>query len=87
MLHQCDNPRCVRPDHLFLGDDLANSRDSHLKGRASVLGMAKLSRADTTKIRKANATFRKVLAAHYGVDVTLICRIINRRRWAHSHKR
>lgn len=32
--HHCDNPRCVRPAHLFLGDDLANVRDALSKGRA-----------------------------------------------------
>jgi len=33
VLHHCDNPRCVRPDHLFLGDDKANVDDMWLKGR------------------------------------------------------
>ncbi len=31
--HRCDNPPCVRPDHLFLGDDLANALDRESKGR------------------------------------------------------
>jgi hypothetical protein len=33
VLHRCDNPPCFRPDHLFLGDDLANTRDKIAKGR------------------------------------------------------
>ena len=31
--HHCDNPACVRPDHLFVGTAMDNNRDAILKGR------------------------------------------------------
>ena len=37
VLHKCDVRHCVRPDHLFLGTDLDNVVDMHIKGRGKAV--------------------------------------------------
>lgn len=39
--HRCDNPACVRPDHLFLGTSSDNAKDAYHKGRLNILEVSK----------------------------------------------
>lgn len=34
VLHRCDTPACINPDHLYLGDPAQNGADKKTRGRA-----------------------------------------------------
>lgn len=87
VLHRCDNPSCVNPDHLFLGTQTENNRDRDRKGRqvaprGTKNGMAKLDEESIRFIRSSPLSSVK-LEKMIGVDHTTICRIRRRERWAH----
>lgn len=39
VMHMCDTPRCVRPEHLSIGTQLDNIRDAKKKGRMNTDGL------------------------------------------------
>jgi hypothetical protein len=41
VLHKCDNPPCVNPDHLFVGNQKANMADAKAKNRMNLSGLEK----------------------------------------------
>jgi hypothetical protein len=83
VLHQCDNPCCVRPDHLFLGTRYDNVRDMDIKGRR---GTAKLNKIDVLTIRSryaAGGITHRGLAKQYDVSKGTITFILSHRTWRH----
>lgn len=87
--HSCDNPACVNPDHLFLGDQMANLKDMIAKGRAIKRGMKGeehpahiLTKEQVKEIRESKETGIE-LAFKYSVSTTTISDIRNRRIWKH----
>lgn len=61
VLHRCDNPPCINPDHLFEGTDADNAADRDAKGRQrSLTGMdvwnAKLTGLEVSEIIALTAT-------------------------------
>lgn len=56
VLHACDNPPCVNPNHLFLGSRLDNAQDAVAKGRwPKNRGRAKLTEEVVREIRRLYA--------------------------------
>jgi len=79
--HQCDNPACVRPSHLFLGTHSDNMRDMVSKGRdrqprkrGQDHGAAKLTNAQAAAIR-SDKRAQSAIAREYGVSQTLVSMI------------
>lgn len=89
VLHTCDNPPCVNPNHLFVGTQADNMRDMVAKGR-STLGeknpMAKLTQSDIEEIRRRYKRYSRdsnttTLAKEFGVCFQAIHLIISNKRW------
>lgn len=87
--HRCDNPPCCNPKHLFLGNPQTNNQDKVSKNRQHK-GMThpfhKLTDADVRKIRKgyaAGGTSLSIIAREYGMAVSTIHALIQRRTWKH----
>ena len=87
VLHHCDNPRCVRPDHLFLGTDADNQRDKNEKGRgARGEGLHNiLTELDVLFIRRRyEGGDRQVdLARHFDVNPGVVNAVLSGRSWGH----
>lgn len=94
VLHKCDNPECVRIDHLYLGTQADNMKDKQVRGRHHLLGRgdlisgkdnpnSRLTEENVLEIRRAASEGVRgcVLAIKYGVTKEAIYHIIHRRTW------
>lgn len=76
VLHRCDNRKCVRPDHLFLGTNADNVADKVAKGRQSM----KLKPESVVALRgryAAGGVTQRQLADEFGIGQAQVSRIIN----------
>lgn len=89
VLHRCDNPCCVNPDHLFLGTTADNNADMRAKKRHGYgvrHGMNKITADEALAIRDA-ATYsgksQRSIARTFGVSRSLVTHIKTGRLWKH----
>jgi hypothetical protein len=68
-LHRCDQPSCIRFEHLFEGSHAANMQDAATKGRFSRRGEANPRAILTTA---AVAAIRAAKPAHYARNRALV---------------
>ena len=91
VLHTCDNPSCVNPDHLRVGTHTDNMRDMQNKGRnrqprGEQSSRSKLTDAQVRAIREryaAGGVSLREVARDYGVHLSLISLIVRREIWRH----
>jgi hypothetical protein len=97
--HTCDNPACVRPDHLWLGTHTQNIADRHAKGRTArgkqISNTVKLDEQKVFEMRliwkqkkEAGEVKRfqfntEKLGRMFGVTGTMAGLIVNGRFWKH----
>ncbi len=90
VLHTCDNPPCINPDHLFLGTAQDNMDDKRFKGRSRYLRGescpgTKLTAIQVREIRRRVATGEcyRTIARDFGISRTHVSTIQCRRSWRH----
>lgn len=92
VLHNCDNPSCVNPRHLFLGTNQDNVDDRERKGRNNPPRRQKhwkhkLTNDQVADIRKRYSRYgvggesSLALARAFGVNPSTIQRIVRRENW------
>ncbi len=92
VLHSCDNPLCVNPEHLRAGTPLENTRDMISRGRGAVgpgegNHQAKLTREQVIEIResyRSGKASQRYLAAKYGMGPSTISLIVRGKRWRNA---
>ena len=86
--HRCDNPKCVNPEHLFLGTHKDNAEDRERKGRGAgrkrrgaAHPLAKLKAEEVRAIRSTEGISDTAWAEFYGVSESQIGRIRRGESW------
>ena len=86
--HRCDNPLCVRPDHLFLGTHTDNMRDRNAKcrqARGEKGGNVTLTEQNVRDIRSWHAADigPTEIARRLGVSRNTVKHVTLRHHWRH----
>jgi hypothetical protein len=91
VLHSCDNPSCINPDHLRYGTARENAADMVIRGRARYIshygencGTSKLTNANVLQIRELAKTMTyPEIGKIFGVHKGHVKKIVNRKAWTH----
>ena len=76
--HQCDNPICCNPAHLFWGTPLENTRDCLAKGRRRAPHARKIDRDEAARLHAEGWSYSR-LAKRYSVNQASIGKALRAR--------
>ena len=65
--HTCDNPKCINPDHLFIGTQKDNMQDAHRKGRMKPHSKLTMEQVREIRKRRGLGESLKAIAKDYPV--------------------
>lgn len=87
-LHECDNPSCCNPNHLWAGSTQDNTADKTKKGRAlkgESLHLSKLTEDQVREIRQLRfcGVPGSGIAKWFGITNAVVYQIANRKTWKH----
>jgi hypothetical protein len=80
VLHRCDNPGCVNPEHLFLGSLADNAQDMARKGRNGGASITRLTTKDVIEIRSYVGPQRDMMNK-FGISQSHVSDIQLRKCW------
>lgn len=98
VLHVCDNTKCVKPTHLWLGTNADNVHDAMQKGRFKAWaiplkcrargerhGMSKLTEHIVRKIKQRykDGERQTDIAEDYGITRHTVWNVVHHRTWQH----
>lgn len=87
LLHKCDRPLCVNPDHMIVGTYKDNMDDAETKGRMwhprGESNHSKLTEEQVIDIKKDISSTYKSLSDSYGVHPQTIKNIKDGKKWKH----
>lgn len=85
LCHKCDNPRCVNPDHIFLGTGKDNANDMVEKGRSKKGESHVFAKLTNEQVKRIFVDTREdwIVAQEHGVSSSLVCQIHRGKIWRH----
>jgi hypothetical protein len=83
VMHKCDNPPCINPNHLRWGDLSENALDALSKNRMVIPRKAKLTATEVKEIRDlfSFGFSRYQIAVWYEISKYTVIQIIKRHTW------